>query len=251
MKRVLSLFVVLLVLAGFVLAGCGGDKKETAGQAGGQQPAAKDTSKAEDSLAGLFAKGKAVEGMSYDVTMTSKHFNLSGKVWLAGGKVKSEMMAEGRKVVTILDGEAAYTYSPEENMAMKMPLDKAKKFDTPMDYSKEAQAAPDKVKVLETVTYDGVKCKVIQVTSPDGKEQSKMWVREDYGIPVRVESDSGGDKFVMEIKNLKVGAQPPDTFKLPAGVQVQDLGEMMKQMPQMPQGSQMPQMPSIPGGGQQ
>lgn len=251
MRRILSLLaILLLVSASLLLAGCGGEKKDTAGQAGGQQPAAKESSKkSEESVADLFAKGKKVEGMSYDFTIAAKDGNVSGKVWMAGSKVKTEMTAEGRKMITILDGDAAYTYVPEENMAMKIPLDKAKNFGNPMDYSREAESKPDKVKALETVTYDGARCKVIQVTGPDGREQEKMWIREDYGIPVRVESAGpGGEKTVMEIKNLKVGGQPPETFKLPAGVQVQDLGEMMKQMPQMPQGVQMP---NPPGGGRQ
>ncbi|MFZ5651419.1 MAG: LolA family protein [Bacillota bacterium] len=253
----MPLFVVMLVMsATLLLAGCGGEKKDTVGQARSQQPASKDSpKKPEDSVADLFAKGKKIEGMYYDFTLAAKDGNVSGKVWMAGSKVKTEMMAEGRKMITILDGDAAYTYVPEENMAMKIPPDKAKIFGNPMDYSREAGSRPDKVKVLETVTYDGAKCKVVQVAGPEGKEQEKMWIREDCGIPVRVESTGpGGEKAVMEIKNLKVGAQPPETFKLPAGVQVQDLGEMMKQIPQMPQGAQMPQgvqMPKAPGGGRQ
>lgn len=80
------------------------------------------------------------------------------------------------------------------------------------------------------------------MTSPDGKEQVKMWVHEEYGIPLRVEvTEADGSKSVLEYKNLKVGPQPADTFKLPAGVQVTDMGEMMKNMPQIPK---------MPGGQQ-
>jgi hypothetical protein len=42
----------------------------------------------------------------------------------------------------------------------------------------------------------------------------------------------------MEYKNLKVGPQPPDAFKLPTGVKITDMNEMMKQMPQIPGGQQ-------------
>jgi len=35
----------------------------------------------------------------------------------------------------------------------------------------------------------------------------------------------------MEYKNLKVGPQPEETFKLPDGVQITDINQMMKQMP--------------------
>lgn len=87
--------------------------------------------------------------------------------------------------------------------------------------------------------YDGARCRVISIESADGKDKTKMWVREDYGIPVRVEtSASDGTKTVMEYKNLKIGKQPADTFELPAGVVITDMGEMLKNMPQMPGGKQ-------------
>lgn len=238
MKRFLSLSVVMvLVLAMLALAGCGGDKKEAASQ----QPSGKEAPKTsgEEKLADIFAKGKKVEGMSYDFTMTSKETKLSGKFWIQGSKMKTEMMAEGKKMITIFDGNTIYNYIPDQNMAMKMTPDKAKKNQTPLDYANDAESKGDKVKVLETTVYEGVKCKVVSIASADGKEQTKMWIREDYGIPVRVEStEPGGEKTVLEYKNLKVGPQPADTFNLPAGVQVQDLSEMMKQIPQMPGGKQ-------------
>ncbi|WP_145091145.1 hypothetical protein [Sporomusa sp. KB1] len=83
-------------------------------------------------------------------------------------------------------------------------------------------------------TYDGVKCKVLLTQDEgEGKSQTKLWVREDYGIPLRVEvTEANGSKnMVMEYKNLKVGAQPAAAFQLPEGVEVMDMGEMMKGLP--------------------
>lgn len=238
MKRFLSLLMMaVLVLTLLALAGCGGGKKETTGQAQSQQVAGQKAG--EGTPAELFAKGKKIEGMSYDFTMSSMGVSMTGKYWIQGNKFKSEATMEGQRAVTIFDGESFYTYSPDQNTAMKITPDKAKKSETPMDYIKDADSKPDKVKVVESLTYEGVPCKVIIVTGADGKEQSKMWVREDYGVPVRVEYiDAGGNKTVMEYKNLNIGPQPPETFKLPEGVQVQDLGELMKQMPQAPGGKQ-------------
>lgn len=239
MKRFLSiLMMVVFVLSFLVLTGCSGDKKETTTVQAQSQKSAEQKAGAE-TPAELFAKGKKAEGMSYDFTMSGTGVSMSGKYWIQGNKFKAEANMEGHKVVTIFDGEAFYTYNPDEKTAMKITPDKSKKSETPMDYVKDAESNPDRVKVVESVTYDGTPCKVIIVTGADGKEQSKMWVREDYGIPVRVEyADVGGNKSVMEYKNLKIGPQPPDAFKLPAGVQVQDLGELMKQMPQLPGGKQ-------------
>ncbi|MBC7325977.1 MAG: hypothetical protein H5T99_11820 [Moorella sp. (in: Bacteria)] len=66
----------------------------------------------------------------------------------------------------------------------------------------------------------------------------RMWVREDYGLPVRVEvTSAAGGKTVMEYKNLRVGPLPPDTFKLPTGVEVTDINQLMKQLPSLPVGA--------------
>jgi len=72
---------------------------------------------------------------------------------------------------------------------------------------------------------------VVVITTADGKEECKMWVREDYGIPIRVEADSQEGKAVMEYKNLQIGPQPAEKFQLPAGVQVMDMTDMLNQFP--------------------
>jgi outer membrane lipoprotein-sorting protein len=74
--------------------------------------------------------------------------------------------------------------------------------------------------VLETVTYDGVSCKVLMIQKSDGKGETKMWIREDYGIPVRIENNDAGISTIIEYKNLKVGSVPAEMFQLPAEVQV-------------------------------
>lgn len=144
--------------------------------------------------------------------------------------MKTEGTVEGKKLITIFDGDTntVYTYYPDLNMAMKVSGTKIyEKAPTPTDYTRDAD--PDKIKTLETTTYDGVKCKVMLIEREEGKEQVKMWVREDYGIPVLVEATApDGSKTVMEYKNLKVGPQPSGVFELPAGVKITDVNEIIK-----------------------
>lgn len=239
MKKSLSyVLLLLLVLALISLAGCGGNKENSSQPAGGQPVAQSPTQQAAaDSVMGLFAKGKQVEGMSYDFIITTKEMVVNSKVWLEGEKVKTESVVEGQTIVSVVDGNTFYTYFPQENRAMKVTSDQLneQKTETPEDYTEDVETNPDKYKIVETTVYDGVECKVVEVTSANGKEQSKMWVRQDYGIPIRIEStDPNGDKTVIEFKNLKIGKQPAGTFQLPAGVEVTDASEMLKNLPQMP-----------------
>lgn len=220
MKKVALLAAIVAMALSLVFAGCGGSK---------------DTAKApakEESVADLFAKGKNVPGMSYDYVMTAKEMKMEGKMWLAGKKVRTEMTAQNQKLVSIVDGDAnvAYSYMPDQKTAMKISLDQAKTGKTPDSFTQPADAP--RYKVVETTTYEGVKCKVLLMQDADKKAETKIWVREDCGLPMRVEVSEGGDKkMVVEYKNMKVGPVPPETFKLPEGTKVIDMGDMMKNMP--------------------
>lgn len=122
---------------------------------------------------------------------------------------------------------------PSQGKLLKIPFDPAKAAKSPDQYSKETDAA--KVKLLETVNYDGVSCKVVLLDPKSDQSQVKMWVREDYGIPAKVEvTEAGVLHMTTEYKNIKVGPVPPETFALPQGVPVIDMGEMMKQIPVKP-----------------
>lgn len=230
-KAVLVWVAVALLVC---LAGCGGDKKE----AGGEPAPAKSSVRpkaAEEPLSEVFVKGKKIEGMSYDYILTAPTGKMTGKVWMQGKKVRTEGTVNGQRIITLVDGETntVYTYYPDQKRAVKLTAgEQGEETQSPTDYIEKTD--PAAAKVLGTAVYDGVKCKVVLVKSQDGSEV-RMWVREDYGLPVRVETTApDGTKVVMEYKNLKVGPQPPETFKLPAGVQVTDLNEMMKGLPQVP-----------------
>ena len=224
MKKIMALAVIALLAFG--LAGCGGtDKKSTSSSS---PPPVK-----QESAADLFAKGKNLPGINYDYTMKAKEGpTMTGKVWLSGKKMKTEATVENQKIITFLDGDAnvVYNYMPGQDMIMKIPFDPAKAAKSPDQYSKETDAT--KVKILETVPVDGVSCKVMILEEKPGQSQVKMWVREDYGIPAKVEVTEGGVlQMVADYKNIKVGPVPAETFALPQGIPVTDMGEMMKQLP--------------------
>ena len=225
MKRPTMLLpAIFFVLVSLGLTGCGG---------GGGKPAeAPKPAAQEESVGDLLAKAKKIPGMSFDYVMTAKDSQMNGKMWIEGKKMRTEATMQNQKMISIIDGDAnvAYTYMPDQNMAVKMTLDKVKTADAPDQYTKDVD--PGKFKVLETTTYDGVRCRVVQLDNTAAKTSSKMWIREDYGLPIRVETtNSDNTKTVLEYKNVKVGPQPADTFKLPAGVKVTDMGAMMPQIP--------------------
>lgn len=226
--------LLLLVLAVCLLTvGCG-NSKPVEQQSPAPPPAVTSGPQSDPGMAGLLAKAKTVEGMSFDFVMNSKQMSSTGKMWVQGKKMRTEMTVAGQKMTNIFDGTSIYQYLDEEKLAIKLTPDKSQGVDSPLDYAGEFEPKADQFKAVESVVYEGVKCKLATMTSPDGKEQTKLWIREDYGFPMRVEVLAGNETTVMEYKNLRVGPQPAEMFTLPAGVKVMDMTEMQKQMPNMP-----------------
>ncbi len=225
MKKIVLLAAIALLA--LILTGCGGKDKQSAAS---NPPPVK-----QESMTDLFDKGRNLPGITYDyVVKIQEGTGLSGKMWVAGKKMKIETVIEKQKMVTYLDGEAnvVYNYLPEQNMLMKVPFDPSQANKSPDQYTKDTDAA--KVKILETVVYDGEKCKVV-ILEEEKQQQVKLWVREDYGIPAKVEITEAGAVFMTaEYKNIKVAPVPPETFVLPQGVPVTDMSEMMKNLPEKP-----------------
>ncbi len=222
-------WTVLCVLLVFFIAGCGSKpaSESTSGQS--QSPTQTSQEAKEPSLSEVLAKGQGVKSMSYDFVMTGPQFTQTGKVWLDGDHVKTDSTVNGERMVTFFDRatNTIITYYPEQNQAVKLSAGAdTNEAPSPSDYT--GNLDPAKVKLLRTETYDGVTCKVVEVISPSGQEEKVLlWLREDLGLPVKVEVTApSGEKTTMEYKNLKVGPIPAETFELPPGVQVMDLGQM-------------------------
>ncbi|AGL00457.1 LolA family protein [Desulfoscipio gibsoniae] len=229
--KILLVTVLVVIYSSLGLAGCGGEQKESGGDGqavNAEHEATRGTGK--ESAVNLLAKGQQIEGMSCDYVITAGDMTMEGKMWVQGEKVKHETKAEGQNIIMIFDGSAFYTYTPAENMAIKYTNEDMQgdsgEVESPLDYTEDVNE--ELITELETENYEGVKCRVLLIKAKDSQDEVKMWVREDYGLPVRVEAtDTDGNIYVSEFKNIKVGALPANTFELPADVQVQDISEIM------------------------
>ena len=236
-QRVILTLGALLIFATSLITGCGGtDKKSSPAPAApaSSQPA-KPAGGAEETLAAIMMKAKQAPGYSCDIVMTAPGFSSTTKMWVAKEKMRMENTFEGKKMVTLIDGDTTYMYDPETQTAMKfsskdMPGGMEGKIDNPSDYEKGM--AKDSLKFIENAVYDGVKCRVVAYTDKEDGATAKMWLREDYGLPMKQEmSSKNGEKMTIEYKNMKIGVPAADLFKLPAGVKIQDVGAMMQNKP--------------------
>jgi len=209
------------------LYGCGGGGEE-------EEPAEENTPKEEVSLDELFGKARDIQGYSYDYVITEGESGqtLEGKMYLKGMKQRMEINTEEGQMIQIVDLEAkkAFSYMPDQQMAFEVDLSQVESPETPSDYVENADTA--NAKYLGKEEVNGMDCHKYSVENEDSSVV--YWVHDEYGLPVKIETTTGGVVSVMEFKNFEVGDLAEDLFELPSGVQVQNISEMMQNLPAAP-----------------
>ncbi|MGE5381465.1 MAG: LolA family protein [Methylocystaceae bacterium] len=216
-----------LLLIIMLLGGCGAGKQDS------NQPVVQvKMNNGKQSVAKLIALSENIKGYSYSYAIDINGDKKTGKVWARGNKRRAETMVDGKKVITIYDGhqQMVYSYYPQEREAIKMPAE-----DTP-----ELVAAPDdylrgilndRINLLGETLYRGYQCRLILAQDLQSQAHIKLWVNTKWGLPIRVEStDPDGNSCVVEYSQVKLAEQPAVLFKLPAGIKIVDLEQMMKQV---------------------
>jgi len=241
-KSIAILLSLLLITALLSLAGCSKDKAGE--QAASNKVTEKTTNSDTSELENLFKSASTAQGFSYDMVSTVKGpqgtMTSQGKLYVSGKKMRMEMETQGMKSIILYNGSGdAYMYIPSTKTAMKTPMPKEK----PADQWAASEQDLTKFKIVGHETIDGVTCVVVTTTENEGTV--KMWLREDIGLPVRMESADDANKTVIEYKSYQVGPQDDSLFNLPAGVQVMDISKIQSgQIPGgLPPGVNLPQPP--------
>ncbi len=230
---------IAIVLAGvFLMAavvGCGSKEPAANTPAGTQTPAQTQTEtkpEGNSELSSIMKAASQVKGMSFDMVMTmstsdNQSIVSNGKMYVQEEKVRMEMESMGMKTITLAKTpEEIYIYIPATNSAMKMTTPQ-EGTEPPNSWARESGDTTGMTVVGEE-KKDGYDCLV--VTEADDTD-TKMWIRKDIGMPVRMESKTDEGTIVIEYKNYNLAAQPDNLFELPAGTQITS----MPALPNVPQ----------------
>jgi outer membrane lipoprotein-sorting protein len=227
-KRGLALLLSLCIL--IALMGCG--SKPPATTPDNNQPPANNGSSgndapppAEEDLATLIARGKQIEGMTYEYFMKmGDELELTGKVWFTQTKIKQEMDWDDTKFYQIIDLEknTMLTYSPSDNTAIVMQFDDlgADVAPSPFDFTDNELIAGGKFIASETI---GNMNTTVWTTTDEEGDEVTIWIHQDYGIPVRIQITSPeGDEMIIQFNNIQTGKIADTEFEIPAGVEIID-----------------------------
>ena len=136
--------------------------------------------------------------------------------------MRVDTTAQGISTIILVDTDkqTIYSYVPSQNAATKLNYAQAPKSVT--DTVKTIIA--DNPTIIGTETVDGKACLVIQYADATmGTVKEWLWI--DRGFPVKIESTSPSTGTITVLNtNFDFSDIPDNTFDLPAGVKVNDLG---------------------------
>ena len=222
-KKWAIVVVGLLLIAVIASAGCAGETPT--------EPSTAETltaSQGDTQLSGLLAKVESIPSVKYDLVKTlsdGKEYT-SNVVWVKESMIRCEMIHEGEIDAVILidsDEQVAYRYYPETEKSMKMdfnlalsmtPTPVAERVRTFIESYEEA-AIPS----TEIETIDGKVCTVLGMSVP-GVAEKKMWIWQEYGLPIQEEMTTPSGTSRTEMKNIELDPIPDSMFELPAGAEM-------------------------------
>ncbi len=223
--------VACLVLLAVVLAGCTkaqppatGPGPMPAGRPAGAPPG--EVGAEPSTLAEVVAAREELE--SYEMTISLPEGDkVTQLVKLEDGElVRAKMITEGDEWMLVDKAEGViYTYSPEMQAAVKLPMESGEGEGTEMPTidvdSFDADAA-----IVGSETIDGVDCWVVDTIVKEEGNEAKVWVGKEDGLLRQAEAEGKVIKFTYD----KINAVPDSEFELPEGIEILDMAEMMESM---------------------
>lgn len=154
---------------------------------------------------------------SADRVMEAKGHTMSGKVYVARDKERMEMSMEGFEMVTILrrDKQLGYLLMPAQHMYREMDLPSA------LEQSHAQNAEQAEVTKVGSETIDGYATTKYKMVAKDKSAEGFIWVTSE-GIPIKMDllsKEGGATRVIITLSNLKIGAQDPLLFEVPADYQ--------------------------------
>ena len=252
-----TILSVLMLITLLLVWGCGGngdaDEPETEQPSQGEEtPATPDVEEPEqeeeaeeqeeeqeglsdEELGDLFENGKDLDEFFYEMNVSGmgEEDSTTG-IYIKGKLMRIEGEAMGQRFMMIYDEETFYTLDPQSRTAIKMPMgmEDEEDRDTPTldDFTQDVDE--NSMNYVGKETINGVSCHVVESKNLNSDYQVKMWLHEEYGFPMRVESKMENDEiYISEVTDFQVGNISDDLFEIPEDYEIVDLGSMMPVAP--------------------
>ena len=239
---------ILLLISVLLFWGCSGNDNveepqgeepapvETPGSQESEEPEQEEEEGEEQGLSGeelsdLFAKGKELDEFYYEMKVSGlgEDDGLT-RMYMKEGLMRIESEILGQSFMMIYSEDAFYTLDPQSKTAIKMPIgdegNEDREVVTMDDFVEDLD--DENMVYVGKETINGISCHVVESKEQSSENQVKMWLHEEYGIPMKIETTTGSDNVhVMEVTDFKTDSLSDDLFELPEGYQIIDLENLI------------------------
>jgi outer membrane lipoprotein-sorting protein len=174
-----------------------------------------------ESLDAILGRGQTISSLRFDMKITSNSPNeppFTGKVYMKGTKYRMEMTAEGQTMIILVDAIARTSILIMGSIGMSQTYSED---DTPMGEAEDIMGLSPVV--VGTEILDGKLCTVITYTEMQSGAtvNAKIWIWNDYGLPLKAEITSGGKTSTILYENIDINPNLEDAlFQVPPGVTI-------------------------------
>jgi hypothetical protein len=185
------------------------------------------------------AGGAGALEFSSDMVMTTQGQTQNSKIWAKDNKVRMESGAQPGYTIMRMDKNVMWMVMPEQKSFMEMKYDPSKQPRTDEKVKGEVER-----KLIGTETVNGHPAKKYEVTYTEGGKTDRMyqWIATDINFPVKMAAIDGS--WVLDYKNIKMGAQADSLFEVPVDYQKM----AMPGLGSMPAPGSAPGSAPVPGG---
>jgi len=222
----ISVKILLLTLSVFVLmAAISGCPKAPPGDAGLVEPPMPPPEQVSDegpsaepgTLAEALKSVKAPD--SYEMTMTMDDKEMVQLVSLKDGAVVKVVIKDEADTIFIdMAEKTMLVYDAEDKTAMSLPMEE----DEDMPVIGTDMLEQD-VEIAGSEDVDGIACWIVETTMKGEEDKAKLWIEKETGLMRKGEAEDES----MVFKYDRINEVPDEEFKLPEGVEVTDLADIM------------------------
>lgn len=153
---------------------------------------------------------KGIRDFSADIVTTDHGKEVSGKAFVAKGKLRMEM--GGTVIITRLDKNRSWVFIPQERLYMEQPINRKFVTSTSVKFRNETGRELLGRETISGVTADKYK---VTYTKSSGPASLFQWIAPDTGIPVRTAAADGS--WSVEYRTIRPGPVDPELFEIPEG----------------------------------
>lgn len=168
----------------------------------------------------VLVKAREIDSLVYDVTMKKFGEDFSLKFWEKKESMRMDVLFKSRTMINLWDKEKGlgYLYTAGDTTATEISIDQAKDIFNSSIKGWTEEALNYDLVVVKKEELDDKDCFLVKYDKKEG--EVRMWVWEDYGLPIKIINQEEWGVVEIFIENIDISDVPDAVFRLPLGTEI-------------------------------